>query len=373
MSKILELNSPAKAQLFDWLDEEKTRAIFKRNKFTNSKINFTLEGGSIPIDEAVVDFKEGKFEGITISVFNRGDSGKISIKDFEERKKVLSEKLTEIIGKKPRIRKGNIKRGVMTSGAVWESDKGKAVLVHNIEAPSTIEFLRLRFAPASAEGIYDSALEDRSFATVRKSDLSDNVVEKGDNVFIGNLPMVDQGSKGYCVVASAQRLFEYYGIACDMHQLAQLAKSDPKNGTSSLIINKELGAIDYLFQTRFKCIGVKHGNKIVKLKDDKYVGKEISKSSLFRTIYSSIDKGIPLLWSLELGLKPERSGLNPRTKNLNPQASGGHMRMITGYNKKENLIIFSDSWGLGHEYKTMDADDFYIVTTGLFTLVPTGY
>ena len=252
----------------------------------------------------------------------------------------------------------------MTSGYKWDTKFGKAVLIHNIEAPKTTEFLRMRVAPKTTDGIYEAALEDRSFATVKKLKLVKNVIEDEDNVHIGNIPMVDQGAKGYCVVASAQRVFEYYGIACDMHQLAQLAKSDPERGTSSLRINQELGAIDYLFQTRFSCLAIKHENAFHKLKDDKYVGKKINNKTLHKTIQSHIDKGIPLLWSLQLGVKPE-------TPNLSPQTSGGHMRIITGYNLEENTIIFSDSWGKGHDFKTMKADDFDVVTTGLFTLTPT--
>ena len=91
--------------------------------------------------------------------------------------------------------------------------------------------------------------------------------------------MVDQGAKGYCVVASAQRLFEYYGISCDMHQLAQIAGSDPDRGTSSLAINEELGAIDHLFKTRFTCLAVRDRNGLVELLEGKYVGPAIPEAS----------------------------------------------------------------------------------------------
>jgi hypothetical protein len=44
--------------------------------------------------------------------------------------------------------------------------------------------------------------------------------------------------------------------------------------------------------------------------------------------------------------------------------------MIIGYNEKENKIVFSDSWGAGHEYKTMNADDALKATQGLFSMKP---
>jgi hypothetical protein len=47
------------------------------------------------------------------------------------------------------------------------------------------------------------------------------------------------------------------------------------------------------------------------------------------------------------------------------------MRIITGYNDKDQTIVFSDSWGAGHEQKTMKMDDAYNATKGFFVLQPT--
>ena len=46
------------------------------------------------------------------------------------------------------------------------------------------------------------------------------------------------------------------------------------------------------------------------------------------------------------------------------------MRLIVGYNEKDNKIIFSDSWGAGHEQKIIDAHYAYLATSGLFSLKP---
>jgi len=51
-------------------------------------------------------------------------------------------------------------------------------------------------------------------------------------VVIKDVPMVDQGEKGYCVVAACERLFRYYGIKTDANELAQLANSSAMYGTS---------------------------------------------------------------------------------------------------------------------------------------------
>jgi len=80
-------------------------------------------------------------------------------------------------------------------------------------------------------------------------------------------------------------------------------------------------------------------------------------------IRRSIDDGIPLLWGLEVGRFEEDPPLKMQT-------SGGHMRMIIGYNDRANRLIFSDSWGAGHEFKSMDASEAYRATHGLFSMKP---
>lgn len=349
---------------FKWLRADKSRAIFQKKDMSNLKVNLSLLDGKVPIEEAVIDFKDGKFLGVTISIYNRGDGGSIEVSDFNNRFKEMGKHLGQQLAIRPTRKVAKPTQGLLTSGYVWISARGKAVLEHNEEAPGNVEFLRMRLAKRDAEGAYEAATQDRAGATVRLSELTSNVVRDGEGrVFVNNVPMVDQGAKGYCVVASAQRLFEYYGIACDMHQLAQIAGSDPERGTSALETNRELGAIDHLFKTRFECLAVRHSSGLVELEDNQYVGDPVSEDEFHKMIRKNIDEGIPLLWSLILGQYEEEPPLAEQT-------SGGHMRLIVGYNEKDNKIIFSDSWGAGHEQKIIDAHYAYLATSGLFSLKP---
>lgn len=352
---------------FKWLTEDRSRAIFQRKDLDNLKVELTLIQGTVPIEEMIVDFKDGTLMGVTISVFNRGDGGSIALNDFETRKRSLGRHLGQQLQISPTRREAKPTQGLLTNGFMWISARGKAILEHNHEAPGNTEFLRMRLARRDAGGAYEAAMQSRAGASVKLSQLPDRVardeVEDG-SVAIKGIPMVDQGAKGYCVVASVQRLFEYYGIPCDMHQLAHIAGSDPDRGTSILAINEELGAIDHLFKTRFNCLAVRDGNGLVELLDGRYVGPAVPETAYQKMIQKSIDAGIPLLWSLEVGAFPE-------TPPLTEQTSGGHMRMIIGYNTKANTLYFSDSWGAGHEFKTMDANHAYEATRGLFVLRPT--
>ena len=74
-----------------------------------------------------------------------------------------------------------------------------------------------------------------------------------------------------------------------------------------------------------------------------------------------INEGTPLLWTVMLGKVTEKEI---------PQASGGHMRLIIGYNSKTGEILYSDSWGAGHELKRMAADDAWTITTGAMSIEP---
>src|SRR5207253_6911303 len=82
-----------------------------------------------------------------------------------------------------------------------------------------------------------------------------------------------------------------------------------------------------------------------------------------REVQAHVDQGIPLLWSAMLG-KVSEPGI--------PQNAGGHMRLIIGYNTKSSEILYSDSWGPGHELKRMPAADAWTITTGVNTIEPLG-
>lgn len=357
-------------KLYRWLTSDKTRAKLSRKLYSNVEIDLTLFDGSVPSQEAIVDFADGKLNLISISVYNRADSDEISKAALEERYKTIGQKMGEYLKERPRRRDANPNGGLLTEGYSWRSrDFGNALLEHNEGAldEADREFLRLRVSRPNAKGaLAASMLHSRGGAATRLSDLPQNVVknDKGD-VFVNGLPMVDQGDKGYCVVASAQRLFEYYGIGADMHQIAQIAEADPNEGTSTMMMAKELDKIDYRFKTRLDIIGMGTPlTEVDKKRDQYYVGKPVDERKFLKEVRSHIDKGLPLLWSLELGRYPE-------VPQLTPQTAGGHMRMIIGYNDETEDIIFSDSWGEGHESKRMKMSHAYSASHGLFVLKPT--
>ncbi|MEX1118545.1 MAG: C39 family peptidase, partial [Terrimicrobiaceae bacterium] len=216
-------------------------------------------------------------------------------------------------------------------------------------------------------------------------------------VFLPNVPMVDQGQKGYCVVASVERVMRYFGAAVDQHELAQIANTETEGGTSPSAMMDSLKKLTMRLGVRVKEVYPFDFSDFMKMVDDHNrlakrakkeqvstggmvvdIGKcydqmdpEILKSVRLkktadfgrfqREIQRGVDEGLPLLWSMRLGLVSE-PGL--------PQTGGGHMRLILGYNPKTKEILYSDSWGMGHEKKRMSFEDAWTITTGLSIIQP---
>lgn len=352
---------------YKWLTDKKDRLRFARQPFSNITIDLRVFGGRVAVDEATVDFAGGRPAMVNVSVYNRGDSGGMGPGEFEALFKACGQSLGQLLKVAPQKRPNGANQAVKTVGWMWQAPACIALMEHNEYGGSgkkaaAPEFLRLKLAPpgnknwsfgVSATGLLTS--------TVTKSSLMKNVTKTAEgDVYIKGVPMVDQGAKGYCVVASCQRLFEYYKIACDQHEMAQLAGSSAEGGTSSLAMEATLDKIDSRFNTRFKAL----------------ISPSLSRERNYRPpdgrkfmeyIRSSVAEGIPLLWALNLGIAPEFPPL-PAVG----QMTGGHMRMIIGYNEAKGQLLFTDSWGAGHELKRMRLADAFQVTDGLYLLQPRG-
>ncbi|MES2922300.1 MAG: C39 family peptidase [Verrucomicrobiota bacterium] len=351
---------------FEWMTKSRDRAVFMKQPYTNLRVDLKIFGGELTVEEVVVDFLEGKLNGITFSLYNRGDSDEIKTDEFQRRFKLCGKKVSDMLQVRPTERKADPAQGLVSEGWTWLSPKGMAMLEHNPEAnQGKVEFLRLKIAPRDVKGAFAAAFQSRSTA-VKLSNLPKNLTKEANgDVYIKSIPMVDQGPKGYCVVASAQRLFEYYGIPVDQHQIAQVVGTDTEKGTSTVAMAEALGKIDFRFKTRFKILGMLAGSGLVEVNERKMTaGKAVGEVEFAKDVHRYIDEGIPLLWALTLGKYPEEP-------SIAQQAGGGHMRMIIGYNDKTGHVLFSDSWGAGHELKRMTLSNAYSATHGLFVMLPT--
>ena len=94
--------------------------------------------------------------------------------------------------------------------------------------------------------------------------------------------------------------------------------------------------------------------KKMRVKDSRY-------KKFLAGVRTQVDQGIPVFWGVMLGMFPEPGF---------PQTRGGHMRLIIGYNAETHEILYTDSWGAGHELKRMPEDWAFAITHDVFFLKP---
>lgn len=347
---------------FEWLSTDKARARFSRQMFSNVETKLSMFAGSIKLEEAVVEFVNGKAARSTISFYNRGDSGDIAVADFERIFKTIGQGLGQVLKVAPKRQLNSANAALPVTGWMWTSPQAIALLEYNeYNTPGRVtkpEFLRLKLAaPSQADFTMGKMVTG-----VQSMELAKRVTKGPDgDIYITGVPMVDQGAKGYCVAASCQRLFEYMRIPCDQHEMAQLVNVDAESGANVFAMQKSLAKIDERFKVSFKPLV----NPTLYYSNN---GKRrVSEKEFTSLVKEYANKGIPLLWALELGKAAEIPPLPG-----SGQTRGGHMRMIIGYNDAKKQVIFTDSWGAGHELKRMALLDAYDVTIGLFSMAPRG-
>jgi hypothetical protein len=272
--------------------------------------------------------------------------------------RVLREKLTQLFGDSSRIKTG---ASSQTSELSYRWDwQGSSFLL----ASPRGEYVTLRIVPT--EGLDEAGVE-----RVHRRDLLERLagrVERRPNgdVTITDIPMVDQGPKGYCVPATWERVLRYTGIPADMYILAMAGNTNVGGGTSTAAI---MGGAKQLVQ--------RYGRRI---------NSERGKLSI-NNIARSIDKGIPLMWSM-FSTDEFNNIANSRTKerasvvdweewnsetlaparrnarNMKKPRDSGHVCMIIGYNAKTGEIAVSDSWGPGYAERWVLVEEAEAVSQG---------
>lgn len=348
--------------------------------------------GELKPNEIVMTWKEDLLDSLLIMVYNKGDDGAVDKKTFDEQLEATVATLDALTGQKGKPRKISKKESAVDVKAwewVWP---GGAMRLEGSSTGKrrnfTAEFIRLTIGP-DQEALERGGANDAA----NRSDLKKHVRKENGAVWIEGIPMVDQGQKGYCLPAAVSRVFAYYGMdGVDQHALAALCGSSGEEGTSSSAMLAALKNIGSKFHVRiieldsiesaFAWMGDydKVAKKLKKgpLRCSGYsdawdaanadvlravrAGKASQVEKWMKPIRKSIAVGMPVLWSVTLGVFPEEVGL--------PQSRGGHMRLIIGYNDEKKTILFTDTWGAGHELKEMPVADACAMTMQRYLLKP---
>lgn len=364
---------------------------------------------------------QNQLSGVQVSIYNRGDTGDLDRKSFEALVEQSKAALNTLTGAAGVDRGTDNTSAVQSRGLVWVTPQSRFLLEWSATAENRVqgvayraEFVRLRATPqreqpkSLAEQMRATAAVGASGTTrpgaVRASELPARVSKEPDGgARLPNIPMVDQGQKGYCVTAATERVLRYYGVEVDQNELAQIANTATSGGTSTEAMVASLKKLasrfkinvvteinptyqDFLREiddynrvvrsapkgTGATLIDTKAGQiaydaAYSQMKGDVLLQARTKLNPAYMTrfereVQTHIDRGVPLLWSVTLGLLPE--------DRVTPQMIGGHMRLIIGYNPKTHDVYYSDTWGLGHELKKMPLPNAWTITNGLFTLEP---
>lgn len=384
------------------MDGERSEWVTKGTSVRVAKPQFTV--GELKVGETIFQVKDDNVQEIVFSVYNRGDNGDVSRDAFREKLAKTKEAIDAAlaVAAKP-YKPSRTSTAVKIEGHQWSWPGGEMLMEYSISNSSvknfTAEFIRVTAVP---RGGNSGAVQKGGVPKkVTKADLKSRVATKDDGtVYVKDVPMVDQGQKGYCAAAATARILGYYGIDMDQHEVAQLGKSDADKGTDPNVMLKEISKV---ISGRFG-LGIKTWDTIDSVRDilnltriynreakkmgkpqvntdgpvldmgqifssyDPEALKEARAANKSRTdkwlknVKIYIDQGIPILWGVQLGLYKEENG--------GSQKGGGHLRMIIGYNEQEQKIIFSDSWGVGHEFKSLGVPEAMSMTTHLDVIFP---
>jgi hypothetical protein len=248
--------------------------------------------------------------------------------------------------------------------------KGHAILLSSQEE----EYLRVAImstADADLGGrparISDAQLRERLKARVERR-------PNGD-VIVTQIPMVNQGPKGFCVPATWERYLRYLGIPSDMYVLAMAGGTKFGGGTNCEAIADAVSGL-----------ASRAGRSVT-----------MSGSSLeVRNVAKEIDDGLPLMWAMlvnrqfddvisdrtkarerrvtdaatakvwsEEVLKPARK----EAKSIQTSRQNGHVRMIIGYNKLTDELAMSDSWGPEYAERWITVDEATEISQGDIRLI----
>lgn len=321
---------------------------------------------------AVLYGNSGKVEHVSIVFSNKGDykfsnppiADEISDmelaikKDFEQIRNLLSEQLG-----KPDRQQFGAGRGIKQLIERWDWKSHAFILASKDGEYTSMKIMKSSAADNKGRG------EKLSDAALRRLTVENIITKANGDVLVGNIPMVDQGPKGYCVPATFERYLRYMQIPADMYILAMAGQTQMGGGTSLANI---IEAVDGY-------VGAQNRSM-------KEFGGEIK----LRTVKKYIDEGLPIIWTMfsspdynnfvnkrtieRLSVKDweaweGRSKNEARDINLRKDFMSAHACMIIGYNKATDEIAVSDSWGPSYSVRWVPVEQIEQVSQGSIYLI----
>ena len=274
----------------------------------------------------------------------------------------ITKQLTALLGKFTYFSYGSDQK---TAEVVQRWDwNGHAILL----ASEKDKYLALRIVP--------TAMADRKNVKMTNWDafskqLGQRVAHRDNgDVVIQDLPMVNQGPKGYCVPATWCRALRYMGIPADLYQIALADSTGVGGGTSFAQSARAVDSMVHAYGYHL----VNHGGTMQ-----------------LANFTDKIDRGLPVMWGMfvvdqlnsdlsdrmaDRGVFAAPDGLEAYNKVLQParfaapqirtDRNNAHMCLIIGYNKKSNELAISDSWGPNFAERWITVEEAQAISQGQF-------
>lgn len=373
-----------------------------------------LRLAGIPLVEAHARFSDDALSSLDFTAFSRGDSGLVSADDFEAILSGITQRIDRLTGVEGnQLQDERRSATARISRRVWVNEPLQFDLIwsytlraqeRGVEIPFRPEFIRISLTehdPSMRVWLMPGAHRP----TTRQERITvfclRERVERKPNgdVYLKDFPMVDQGDKGYCAAATAERILRYYNRDLDQHEVAQLANTSAEGGTSldgmrealnrisrsAGVNSRSYFSIDYREYERIlrRYNSTARSRRAGELSLERNANllhffSQMSPEILFeargsssadrnrfeRNVRNHIDAGAPIVWSMIVGLAEEKPAIRPGVY--------GHMRIIIGYNARTDEILYTDSWGRGHEMKRMPLSQAWSVTVGYDSILPEG-
>lgn len=283
-----------------------------------------------------------------------------AIADDEE---ALDALLTELLGPAAAEKTGS--GGKLQERSRRRDWSGHALLLVSVRD----EYVALRIVPPSEAG--DDGRAERVPDQALRARLAEQVERRPNgDVVIRDIPMVDQGPKGFCVPATMERMLRHLGIPADMYLLAMAANTGPGGGT---YVADVLAAVRQTAQ--------RHGRRVV----------TVSGRPSGAAVSSWLESGIPVLWAIGTSGAID-DVINARTQNrekvadyaqwkaslkearraarqLARTADEGHVCLITGFNAQTGELALSDSWGPGYGERWITEEEAAAISQGAMAVV----
>jgi hypothetical protein len=270
-------------------------------------------------------------------------AGKIVREAMDKDLQAIAASLTKLLGEPRKERFGERGAGRMNMQR-WDW-RGHALLLADAQSEDKEpEYVGLQIVPSAFADAGGKAAKV-SDAQVREFARSSLERRPNGDVVLKNIPMVDQGPKGYCAPATVERAMRFMGMPADMYVLANAGSSGYGGGTSLVRLFDSVGR---LIRSKSRSFDSWQGK--LELKD----------------VARWIDRGIPVMWLLQSTEEfnkianrrsEERRNVSDwaswktRIESESAQAKlpkdkeTNHVVLIIGYNKDTGEMAFSDSWG----------------------------